>query len=406
MDVLLTEEERMIKNSAREFFEAQCPPSLAREMEKDPLGYPPGLWKQLAELGWLGLALPERYGGQGLPLTYLGLLFEEAGRAIAPVPLLSTLVPALTIADHGSEEQRQDILPRVIKGDLVLTWALLEHDPRGVPESIKTEAVQEGDGFVISGVKKFVENVEAAGLCLVACRTAPASAADEGISLFLVDPHVPGISTTPLTTIARDKQSHVTFQQVRVPRSALVGELHRGWPIAQQLVERATALLCAQMVGAARMQAEMAIEYAKHRVAFGRPIGAFQSIAHACADMIIWIDGGGLLTYEALWRMDHGLPASIEVSQAKAFCNDKCMAVGRMANQIHGGIAFMREFNLNLWFRRIAAMTMKLGTSFEHRARVAAALLDKPGRVRLGESMYELEPVPRAGQVAAVGGGA
>jgi alkylation response protein AidB-like acyl-CoA dehydrogenase len=154
------------------------------------------------------------------------------------------------------------------------------------------------------------------------------------------------------------------------------------------------------------MQAEMAIEYAKHRVAFGRPIGAFQSIAHACADMIIWIDGGGLLTYEALWRMDQGLPASIEVSQAKAFCNDKCMAVGRMANQIHGGIAFMREFNLNLWFRRIAAMTMKLGTSFEHRARVAAALLDKPGRVRLGESMYELGPVPQPGPVAAVGGGA
>ncbi len=406
MDVLLTEEERMIKTSAREFFEAQCPPSLAREMEKDPLGYPPQLWKQLAELGWLGLALPERYGGQGLPLTYLGLFLEEAGRAIAPVPLLSTLVPALTIADHGSEEQRRDVLPRVIKGDLVLTWALLEQDPRYVPASIHTEAVADDGGFLISGTKKFVENFEAAGLCLVACRTAPPGADGEGISLFLVDTRAPGIAATPLTTIARDKQSHVTFERVRVPRSALVGELHRGWPVVQRMLERATALLCAQMVGAARMQAEMAIEYAKHRVAFGRPIGAFQSIAHACADMIIWIDGGGLLTYEALWRMDHGLPASIEVSQAKAFCNDKCMAVGRMANQIHGGIAFMREFNLNLWFRRIAAMTMKLGTSFEHRARVAAALLDKPGRVRLGESMYELEPVPQASQFAPVGGGA
>jgi alkylation response protein AidB-like acyl-CoA dehydrogenase len=161
--------------------------------------------------------------------------------------------------------------------------------------------------------------------------------------------------------------------------------------VVRRMVERATALLCAQVAGTVRRQAEMAIEYAKFRVAFGKPIGAFQSIAHACADMIIWIDGGELLTYEALWRLGRGLPASIEVSQAKAFCNDRLMAASRLSNQIHGGIAFMREFDLTLWFRRAAAAAMKLGTSFEHRARVAAALLDQPGHVRLGESMYALE---------------
>jgi alkylation response protein AidB-like acyl-CoA dehydrogenase len=390
MDLLLSEEEAMIKNGAREFFEAECPPSLARAMESDPLGYSPELWQKMADLGWLGLALPEQYGGQGLPLTYLGILFEEAGRAIAPVPLHSTIVPALTIAADGTEQQRSDILPRVIQGDLILTWAVTEADPRFVPESVHAEAVAEGDGFVISGTKRFVENVEAAGMCLVLCRTSPASAENEGLSLFLVDTRSPGISTTPLVTIARDKQSNVTFERVRVPAGNLVGRLNEGWAVARPMIERATALLCAQLLGASRMQAEMAIEYAKGRTAFGRPIGAFQSIAHACADMIIWIDGGGLLTYEALWRMDQGLPASIEVAQAKAFCNDKCMATGRMSNQIHGGIAFMREFNLNLWFRRIAAMTMKLGTSFEHRAQVAAALIDQPGQVRLGEDMYNL----------------
>ena len=137
---------------------------------------------------------------------------------------------------------------------------------------------------------------------------------------------------------------------------------------------------------------EMAIEYAKSRVAFGRPIGAFQSIGHLCADMVLWVDGGQLLTYEALWRIDQGLPASIEVSQAKAFCNEKCQAVVRSSQIIHGGIGFMREFNLNLWYRRVCAWTMRLGTSFEHRARVAKALLGQPGRVQLGESMYELAP--------------
>jgi alkylation response protein AidB-like acyl-CoA dehydrogenase len=392
MDVLLSEEELMIKNGAREFFAQECPPGLARAMEADPLGYSPDLWQKMAALGWLGLALPEAYGGQGLPLSYLGILFEEAGRAIAPVPLHSTTMPALAIAAAGSEQQRREILPRVVQGDLILTWAVTESDPRFVPESIHAEAVAEGDGYVLSGTKRFVENFDAAGLCLVLCRTAPASAANEGLSLFLVDTRSPGISTTPLVTIARDKQSIVTFERVRLPATSLVGELNDGWPVARRMIEQGTALLCAQMLGASRMSAEMAIEYAKGRTAFGRPIGSFQAIAHACADMIIWIDGGGLLTYEALWRMDRGLPADIEVAQAKAFCNDKCMAAGRMANQIHGGIAFMREFNLNLWFRRVAAMTMKLGTSFEHRAHVAAALMDKPGRVRLGEDMYHLSP--------------
>ncbi|HZA22586.1 MAG TPA: acyl-CoA dehydrogenase family protein, partial [Dehalococcoidia bacterium] len=143
----------------------------------------------------------------------------------------------------------------------------------------------------------------------------------------------------------------------------------------------------AQIVGAARKDAEMAFEYSKNRVAFGRPIGAFQSIQHLCADMLVWVDGAQLLTYEALWKMDQGLPASIEVSQAKAFCNDKCQAVVRSSQTIHGGIGFMMEFDLHLWYRRVCAWTMRLGTSFEHRARIARALLDQPGRVRLGASL-------------------
>jgi alkylation response protein AidB-like acyl-CoA dehydrogenase len=135
----------------------------------------------------------------------------------------------------------------------------------------------------------------------------------------------------------------------------------------------------------------MAIDYAKNRVAFGRPIGSFQSIQHLCADLIIWVDGAQLLTYEALWTMDQGLPANVEVSQAKAFCNEKCEAVVRSSQVIHGGIGFMMEFDLHLWFRRVTAWAMRLGTSFEHRARVAQALLDQPGRVRLG---IPLVPAP------------
>ena len=387
MDILPSEEEQMVKNAAREFLEAECPPSLARAMEKDELGYPPDLWNQMAELGWFGISLPEEYGGQGLPLTYLGIILEEVGRAIAPVPFHSTIVPALTVARDGTEEQRQELLPRVSRGDLIMTWAFSEQDPRLLPEAIHTEAVADGDQFVISGVKMFVDNFNVAEKCLVACRTAPASSESKGISLFLVDTSSPGISQTPLTTLAKDKQSKVEFNQVRVPRKNLVGELDQGWPVAQDMLDRATVLLCAQIVGAARKDAEMAFEYSKNRVAFGRPIGAFQSIQHLCADMLVWVDGAQLLTYEALWKMDQGLPASIEVSQAKAFCNDKCQAVVRSSQTIHGGIGFMMEFDLHLWYRRVCAWTMRLGTSFEHWARIARALLDQPGRVRLGASL-------------------
>ena len=388
MDVLLTEEEKMVRDSARKFFEAECSTTLVREMETDPKGYPPGLWRKAAELGWQGMALPEKYGGQDLPLVYLGLIFEEVGRAVAPLPLHSTVVAALTIASDGTEAQREAILPAVVRGDAVLTWAFTERDPRFLSETIHTQAVASGDHFVINGTKLFVDNFVAADQCLVACRTAPGSKGNAGLSLFLVDTKSPGLSHVPLVTLAKDKQSEVVFDNVRVPRANLIGALNQGGPIVERMLDRATALLCAQMLGATRKDAEMAIEYAKYRVAFGQPIGAFQSIQHVCADMIVWIDGGEMLTYEALWKMDQGLPASVEVSQAKAFCNEKCEAVVRFSQIIHGGIGFMMEFDLHLWFRRVSAWSMRLGTSYEHRARIAHALIDLPGRVVLGR------PVP------------
>ena len=384
MDVLPGEEEQMVKNLAREFLEAECPPSLAREMEKDNLGYPPELWKKISDLGWFGMSLPETYGGQGLPLSYLGLISEELGRVIAPVPFHSTMVAALTIAADGTDQQKQSILPHISSGDMILTWAFQELNPKLNPESIRTTATETDGGYVLNGTKMFVDNYVAADKILVTCRTSPATEISSGLSMFIIDTNLSGMVETPLVTIAKDKQSKVTFEGVKISKDDLIGELDQGWDIAVDMLDRGTALLCAQMVGAARKDREIGIEYAKNRVAFGRPIGAFQSVQHMCADMTIWVDGAQMLTYEALWKMDEGIPASVDVSQAKAFCNDKCQAAVRSSQVLHGGMGFMMEFDLHLWYRRVCAWTMRLGTSFEHRARVSKALIEEPGRVRLG----------------------
>ncbi len=384
MDTLLNEEEQMVKNSARQFLESECPPALVRDMERDERGYPAELWSKVVDLGWTGLALPEEYGGSGLPLSYLGIVLEEMGRALAPLPIHSTSVAALTIANAGSEQQKRDSLPAVANGDSILTWAFTEQTPRYTPDAINLEAALDGDDYVLNGTKMFVDNFVVADKCLVVVRTAAKSEDNVGVSLLIVDTNSAGISHVPLLTMAKDKQSEVTFDNVRVPKANVVGEADRGWPIVQDMIDLATVLLCAQMVGAARMDADMAIEYAKNRTAFGRPLAAFQSLSHMCADMIMWVDGGQLLTYEALWKLDQGLPASVEISQAKSFCNEKCENIVRYGQMIHGGIGFMMEFDLHLWYRRVCSWTMRLGTTYEHRARVAAALLAHEGKVELG----------------------
>ena len=390
MNVLPNEEELMFKNAAREFLEAECPPSLARAIEQDERGYSVELWEKMASLGWFGISLPETYGGGGLPVTYLGLILEECGRAIAPVPFHSTSTAALAVAGHGSEEQKQSILPRAARGDLIMTWAVQEQNPRLRPDAIQCRGEVDGDSLVISGTKHFVDNFSAAELMVMAVRTGSPSDGDAGITLVIVPTNAAGITETRLTTLAKDSQSKLALDSVRVPLSNVIGEVNQGWAATSEMLDTGTALLCTQIIGAARKDAEMAIEYAKNRVAFGRPLAGFQSIQHLCADMIVWVDGAQLLTYEALWKLDSGLPYGVEVSQAKAFTNDKCQSTVRSSQQIHGGIGFMMEFDLHLWYRRVTAWTMRLGTSFEHRARVARSLLDQPGEVRLG---MNLQPV-------------
>ena len=379
MDVLLSDDERMVQEAASAFFAAVCQASLVRAAERDGERISRELWAKVAELGWLGIGLPEENGGQGLPLSSLGLVFEEAGRHLAPLPLLGTLVVAQVLAVHGSKAQRA-LLPRVVAGETMLTFAVQEPNCRWSLDAVALGGRFVGEDMVLTGEKAFVGDLRSADRCLVVFRMLDGS----GFGLALVDPAAPGIAITDLVTTAGDAQAQVGFDGVRVRRADLVGEPGEGRAAAELLMDLATALTTALMVGAAGEATHRAVEYAKQRQAFGQPIGSFQAIQHMAADMVIGVDGAQLLVREAIWRLGQGLPAAVEVSQAKAFANEKCLAAVRMAQQIHGGIGFIAEFDQQLWYRRVAAWSLRCGTVAEHRSRVAAALLDRPGRVRLG----------------------
>ena len=377
MDVLPDEQETLIRETAREFFAAESTPALIRACEKDADKYSPELWQKLAGLGWLGVSLPDECGGQGLPITYAGLLLEEAGRHIAPIPLHSTLVASLVLARHGTPQQR-DGLRKVIAGETVLCFAVQGRDgawsdsPRGL------SGTRGGGTIMLEGERSFVDNFRIAHQCLVLFTL------DGQPAAALVDTKLPGIERMDLVTTAKDSQSLVTFSGVRIPERDIVPG---GAALARYLCDCATALMTSQLAGCARRDMEFAAEYARQREAFGQPIGSFQAIQHLMADMLIAVDGVELLVHEALWRLDQGLGASIEVSQAKAFASDKCIFVGRSAQQIHGGLGFMMEYDLQLWYRRIVAFSLRCGSVREHRQRIAAALIDQPGKVRLGMSL-------------------
>ena len=378
MDILLDEDEQVIQEAVRHYFEAECDTDRVRRIEDGGELLDTEMWQQLAELGWLGLALPAMQGGSEAPFTQLCLLFEEAGRALAPVPLHPHTVASLTLADAVAVGKGGPLAERLLSeaaaGESLLTWAWNERLPGTGPEAVTMSAEPDGNGWRLNGTKRFVEAFEGADYCLVAVRSNPSGGPEEGMSLLLVDTKAEGVAGVAQRAMGGDTQSEVAFDNVHVDGDGLVGAVDAGWELARPMLERAVVLNCALVVGATRRAAERAFAYAKERVAFGHPIGSFQAIQHLCADMITWVDGAELLTREAAWHIAQGMDAALPVAAAKAFTNERCQMVIREANQIHGGYAQVKEFDQQLWYRRAAAWSMRLGTSLDHRKTVARAL--------------------------------
>ncbi|MGD0355244.1 MAG: acyl-CoA dehydrogenase family protein [Dehalococcoidia bacterium] len=375
MDLGLNEEQEMLRKSAREFLSKECPKKLVRELDESDTGFSRDLWKKMAELGWIGLPFPEKFGGNGGTLFDLIVLLDEMGYNIVPGPFFSTVVlSGFTLLEAGSDEQKQSYLSKICSGEMVMTFALTELDGTYLPKSIETAAKNKGNHYVLNGTKLFVPDANIADFMLVAARTKSSSNPEEGISIFLVDAKSPGVRVTLLKTLGRDKLCEVVFEDVKVPEKSLVGKLDSGWPIIKSILRKATVAKCAEMVGGAQASLDMAVNYAKERVQFNRPIGSFQAIQHYCANMVTDVDGSRFITYKAAWTESEGLPSDMEVSMAKAWTSEAYKRVAVLAHQIFGAIGFTMDHDMHLYFRRAKAGELAYGDADFHREIVAAQL--------------------------------
>ncbi len=369
MKLTLTEEQEMLKRTARDFLADKCPKTFVKQMEEGETGYSRELWQEMAELGWMGLAFSEKYGGGDMNFLDLAVLLEEMGRACLPGPFFSTVIlGGLLILDVGSEEQKQEYLPKLIRGEKIFTLALTEPGYRNYDaSSVTVEATPDDGNYIINGTKLFVPDAHIADYLLCVARTRP----ENGITIFLANAKNPRINYTILKTIAGDKLCEVVFDQLPVPRANILGQLDQGWSAVQKIIERAVVGKCCEMVGNIQRVLEMTVDYAKERKQFDRPIGSFQVIQHYCADMATDVAGTRFSTYQAAWMLSEGLPCTKEVAIAKAWIGEASQRVIALAHQIHGAIGVTIEHDLHFHTRRAKAAELAFGDANFYREVVA-----------------------------------
>jgi alkylation response protein AidB-like acyl-CoA dehydrogenase len=361
VDFGFNEQQEMMQTLARDFLTGEYSDKVLKAMVKDEKGFTPELWKKMVGMNLMGLSLPEKYGGVGdfLDLT---VVLEEMGRVCFLGPFFSTVVlGASAIMEAGSDEQKQKFLQGIAEGKILMTLALTEPSAKYTADAIQVRAKPQGNDYIISGTKVFVTDAHVADYIICAARTGASKDPQDGITLFIVDINTSGITHKLLKTIAGDKQCEITFDNVRVSGDNVLGEINKGWQYIEKVLQRANAARCAEMVGMAQQVLKMTLDYAKERAAFGHPIGAFQSIQHRCADMLIDVDGSRFATYQAAWRINEGLEAGREVAIAKAWVSQACRRVMNSAHQVHGAIGFSEDHILHFYTKRARAYEFSFG---------------------------------------------
>lgn len=366
MNFAFSEEQEELRKTVRSFLDAKSPETAVRELMETGDGYDKAIWNQMgAEMGLQGLIIPEEFGGSGYSYVELGVVLEEMGRALLCAPFFSTVaLAANTLLHSGDEAAKKAYLPGIASGDTIATLAFTEPSGKWDESGITMAASGSGSDFTLTGTKSFVLDGHIASLILVAARTG------KGVSLFAVDGGASGLTRTALSTMDQTrKQAKLEFSNTP---AKLIGTEGQGWSVLNRVLDLAAVALAAEQVGGAQKVLDMAVEYAKVRVQFGRPIGSFQAIKHKCADMLLEVESAKSAAYYAMWcaaELNDELPSV--ASLAKAYCSEAYFHATAENIQIHGGIGFTWEHPAHLYFKRAKSSELLFGDPSYHRELLA-----------------------------------
>jgi alkylation response protein AidB-like acyl-CoA dehydrogenase len=373
MEFGLTEDQELLQRTARDFLERACPPGIVRAVAASASGVSQELERKIAEMGWTGLLVPESFGGLGLGMLDMAILLCEFGRAAVPGPFpFSGVLAASLIMRAGSSPQKKQWLPKLASGERTASLAWLEEADRLDPAGVQARGRRSGTRYRLAGKKLFVPYAGAVDLLITACRTAGRNEAS-GITLFLVDRGAPGVELRPMETIDGTRRVfEVVMRNVEVGADRMLGRAGAGWPLLERALDLGAVALAADALGGSERVLEMAVEYSKTREQFGRPIGSFQAMKHAAAEMIADIEPARSLLWYAAHAQD-ALPreATRAASMAKASLAEIYARSANRAVQMHGGIGFTWEHDLHFWFKRAKWNELAFGEATFHRERVA-----------------------------------
>ena len=374
MDLSLTEEQQLLRDTIRDICDRYSLPADVRALEDDPVGYRPDLWSELAGLGVLGLTVPEELGGSGLSAPELAIVYEELGRALCATPhLVTSVVGSGLLVRAGTEEQRNEWLPGVVEGGIVLTCAWPEPGRGWTARGVQARATRTDGGFEVTGTKVLVPFASVARGIVTLVRTGDE---DEDLALLLVRPDTDGVRRTQVPTLGSDASFLVELDGVRVPDGDVIGAAGEGWRLWSEALVDAHVAIAAFAVGGAARAHELAVDYAKERVQFDRPIGSFQGVAHPLAETAMEVEGARVLVYEAAWARASGAPLGPLAAMAKLYACDVFRRTTKVAHQVFGGIGFTRDIDIQLYFRRAKQLEITWEGPRELEDRIAAAELD------------------------------
>jgi alkylation response protein AidB-like acyl-CoA dehydrogenase len=373
MDLSLSTAQELLRDAARDFLAQECPRSFVKEVDESETGFSTELWQKMAELGWIGMIIPEEYGGGGNSFMDLGVLYEEMGSACISSPHHSSVIlGGLTLLDAGSDQQKRDILPSVANGQRILAFAHTEPDYGWGPESINMPATRRNGGFVLNGTKLFVLDAQVADQIVVVARTSSGGSPEDGITLFLVDKNTPGVASRIVSGWTGDKMNEITFNNVEVPDSAVIGPVDGGWPTVERVLDRGAIAMCSYIVGGLQRLLDITVEYSKNRIAFGVPIGTFQRVQDWIIVIVNDLESARWTTYEAVWKLDENRPdAGLAISMAQVVASEGYPRSAEASHHVHAGIGIDKEYGLYLYTKKARTLLSYLGDPVYHRKRVA-----------------------------------